>query len=398
MQGKSALAGVRAAIHPLLRFRDEFPILGRSTYLISNSLGAMPRRAEENLRLYAQTWAEKGVTAWDGWLKMTEEHGDRVAELLGAAPGTVMMHPNVSAAQAVAASALDFTGKRNKVILSALEFPTVVYHWKAWEKFGARVVVVPTEDGITVPTERLVAAIDDETLIVPFSHVVFRSGFMQDARAIVEAAHRKGALAMADVYQSIGAAPLDVEGWGADFAVGGSVKWLCGGAGAGFLYVRPGLREKLTPALTGWFGHKAPFDFDVENLDRAPAQSPWRFAMGTPDVPALHAARPGLDIILEAGVEHIRDRSVRLTSRLIEKAQERGFAVNTPLDPALRGGHVTIDLPDAARVAEELIRRKFIVDFRPSGPTQKGGIRVSPHFYNTEDEVDAVVAEMAGIA
>jgi len=380
---------------PLLRFRKDYPILGSSTYLINNSLGAMPARSAEMLARYASEWAQRGVVAWEEWLKEVDRHGDLLARVMGVKSGTVTMHPNVSVAQAVISSALDFSGKRNKVILSALEFPTVAYHWRAWEKFGARVVVVPTEDGVTVPTERLVAAIDDETLVVPLSHVVFRSSFIQDARAITEAAHKKGAHVLLDVYQSIGAVPIELEKWNVDFAAGGSVKWICGGPGAGYLYVRPDLREKLTPAVTGWFTHENPFAFDVEH--HRLAHSPWRFATGTPDIPAIYAARPGLENVLEAGVENIRARSVKLTTRLIEKSRERGFAVNSPLDSNIRGGHVTVGVSDMARVAQELINRKFIIDYRPDGPTQKGGIRIAPHFYNTEDEVDAVVSEIGKI-
>jgi kynureninase len=387
---------VRSRDERLLEYRGEYPILSRSTYLINNSLGAMPRAAYDSLRQYASEWAEKGVVAWhEHWLQSVEEHAGLLGRAMGAPPASVMLHPNVSVALAVLASGLDFSGPRRQVVLSALEFHTVAYLWRAWQKFGAEIVVVPTEDGITIPTEKLIGAITEKTLIVPMSHVIFRSSYRQDAAAVAEAAHRRGAMVALDVYQSIGSMPLEAEKWKVDFAVGGSVKWICGGPGVGYLYVRPDLREKFRPAVTGWFSHQNPFAFDVERHDYS--FSMWRYATGTPDIPAIYAARPGLNLVLEAGLENIRARSLRLTSRLIEGALARGWKVNTPLEPDWRGGHVTVETPEAERVSRELIRRRFIVDYRPPGPTQKGGIRLSPHFYNTEAEVDAVLEEMGKI-
>jgi kynureninase len=374
----------------LLRRRSEFPILSTCTYLISNSLGAMPARTRDRLAEYADDWAMQGVVAWDKWLPLVTRAGDLVGSLIQAKPGQVIMQPNVSVAESVLISTLDFSGKRNKIVYSDLEFPTIHYNWMAQRDRGARIELVKSSDGISVDTQALCDAIDETTLAVPISHVIFRSGYITDVKAVVEKAHRVGAMVFLDVYQSIGAVPIDVAALNVDAVVGGALKWLCGGPGVAFLYVRPDLYERLRPRLVGWFSHKRPFDFDMSGLDLA--SDAWRYAGGTPNPAALYAALSGLEIVNEIGVEAIRRRSLELTTLAANLAQEAGLRVNSPLDSSRRGGHVTIDFPNAQAASQELIRRRFLIDYRP-----KAGIRIAPHFYNTREEVTAALGEIRSI-
>jgi kynureninase len=366
----------------LLQYRPEFPILERTTYLISNSLGAMPRGVYDAMKGYADTWATRGVRAWEErWWMLAAEVGDEIGALMNAPKGSVSTHQNVTTCQAVVASCFDFSGKRNKVVYSDMNFPSVMYFWEAQQSRGARVHMVKTDDGITVPLDRLLDAIDETTLLVPVSHVIFRSAFIQDARAIVEKAHKVGALVVLDTFQSLGTVPVDVQALNTDFACGGVLKWLCGGPGVGYLYVRPDLGKKLEPKFTGWTAHENPFAFEI-GASRY-TDPPYRFMNGTPHVPALEAARPGLKIIAQAGIDRIREKSKRQTGRLIELATKHGWRVNTPRDAEKRGGTVSIDMPDAQEVCRELIKREILVDYRP-----KAGVRMSPHFYNTDEELE----------
>ena len=376
---------------PLLAYRDRFPILGRSVYMISNSLGAMPAAVYDGLRQYADTWATRGVRAWhEGWWEMPIEVGNILADILGAPQGSVSMHQNVSIIEAILLSCFDFRGGRNKIVYTAMNFPSVMYVMEEAKRYGATVHTVPTDDGIGVDLDRLLEAIDEQTLLVPVSHVLFRSAYIQDAAAIVRRAHEVGALVILDTYQSAGCVPVDLTGWDVDMAVGGSVKWLCGGPGAGYLYVRPDLAERMHPAYTGWQAHRRPFEFEAGSM--AWGGPEWRFLNGTPNIPALYAAREGYRIVREIGVDRIRAKSQRLTQLLVEEALVHGLRVNCPLDPARRGGTVAFDVPDGKAVCDELLRREFIVDYRP-----KAGIRVSPHFYSTDDECRATVAEIRRI-
>lgn len=369
----------------LLHYRSEFPILQRTTYLISNSLGAMPRGVYDAVRGYADTWATRGVRAWEEqWWMLAARIGNDIGALLNAPRDSVSVHQNVTTCQAVVASCFDFSGKRNKVVYTDMNFPSVMYFWEAQRSRGARIEMVRTDDGISVPAERLLEAIDEETLIVPVSHVLFRSAFINDASAIVEKAHRVGAHVMLDTFQSLGTVPVDVQALGVDFACGGVLKWLCGGPGVSYLYVRPDLGRTLTPAFTGWFAHQTPFAFEEGPIRYT--QSPYRFMNGTSNVPALEAARPGLEIVAEAGIERIREKSLHQTARLIELADHRGWRVNTPRDPAKRGGTVSIDMPRSEQVCRELLKRDILVDWRP-----KAGVRFSPHFYNTDRELEVAV-------
>lgn len=369
----------------LLRYRSEFPILERTTYLISNSLGAMPRDVYGALRGYADTWATRGVRAWEErWWMLAAEVGDEIGALMNAAKGSVSTHQNVTTCQAVVASCFDFSGKRNKVVYTDMNFPSIMYFWEAQKSRGARIHMVKTDDGITVPTERLLDAIDEETLLVPVSHVIFRSAFINDAKAIVEKAHRVGALVVLDTFQSLGTVPVDVRALNVDFACGGVLKWLCGGPGVAYLYVRPDLGAKLKPALTGWTAHQSPFEFEIGAIRYT--DPPYRFMNGTLHVPALEACRPGVKIITEVGVPAIREKSKDQTSKLIAMAERHGWRVNTPRDPEQRGGTVSIDMPDAYEVCRELLRREILVDYRP-----KAGVRISPHFYNTDEELEIAI-------
>jgi kynureninase len=369
----------------LLRYRAEFPILERTTYLISNSLGAMPRGVYDAMKGYADTWATRGVRAWEeGWWTLAAEVGDQIGALMNAPKGSVSTHQNVTTCEQVVASCFDFSGKRNKVVYTDMNFPSIMYFWEAQRTVGARIQMVKTDDGITAPLDRLLDAIDEQTLLVPVSHVLFRSAYINDARAIVDKAHKVGAYVVLDTFQSLGTVPVDVQALDTDFACGGVLKWLCGGPGVGYLYVRPDLGKKLQPRLTGWLAHENPFAFEIG--PNRYADPPYRFMNGTPHVPSLEAARPGLKIIGEVGVARIREKSKRQTARLIKLADERGWHINTPRDPEKRGGTVSIDLPDSSEVCRELLKRDVIVDYRP-----KAGIRMSPHFYNTDEELDRAI-------
>ncbi|HWW76032.1 MAG TPA: aminotransferase class V-fold PLP-dependent enzyme, partial [Pyrinomonadaceae bacterium] len=364
-----------------------------AVYLISHSLGAMPRRAYERLHDYAEMWATRGVRAWaEGWWEMPQTVGDEVGRIIGAEPGTVVMHQNVSVCQSVILSCFDTTPetRRNKIVYSELEFPSVMYVYEAHARDGRfRIHKVESEDGITAPLEATLAAIDEETLLVPLSHVLFKSASLQDARAITERAHEVGALVVLDTYQSAGAVPFSVKELDVDFATGGSVKWLCGGPGAGYLYVAPRLRRQLEPKVTGWMAHAAPFAFE-DSINYAEGAE--RFLHGSPAVPALYAAESGYKIINEVGVQRIREKNVRQTQALIELAEETGFRVTSPRDPAKRGGTITVAVEHAPAVTRELIRREFIVDYRPGA-----GVRISPHFYTKDEELELVVREMRSI-
>jgi kynureninase len=376
---------------PLLRWRSEFPILETTTYLVSHSLGAMPRRARERLNEYADVWGARGVRAWaEGWWRMPLGSGDRVGRIIGAPPGSVVMHQNVSVCQALILSCFEFTGRRNKIVYEDLNFPSVMYVYEAHRALGARVEMVQSEDGISVPLERLLAAIDEQTLLVPVSHVIFKSGFVQDVAAIARRAHEVGALVVADLYQSAGSVPVDVAGWDVDFATGGSVKWLCGGPGAGYLYVAPRLLPRLEPRLTGWMAHEKPFAFEPGPIRYAPDAT--RFLHGSPSIPALYAATGGHEIVDEIGVPAIRSKSVRQVQRLLDRAREKGFKTHSPARAEQRSGMAILDVPHGEAVARELIRREILVDYRPGA-----GVRLSPHFYTSDDEVDHAVDQIAQI-
>jgi kynureninase len=370
----------------LLHYRSQFPILDATTYLVSNSLGAMPRGVYDALKGYADTWATRGVRAWEEhWWMLAAQVGNEIGTLMNAPPNSVSTHQNVTTCQAVVASCFDFSGKRNKVVYSDLNFPSVMYFWESQRAYGAQVQMVKTDDGITVPLERLLDAIDEQTLIVPVSHVIFRSAYIQDAKAIVEKAHKVGAHVVLDTFQSLGTVPVDVQNLDVDFACGGVLKWLCGGPGVAYLYVRPDLGKRLEPKFTGWSAHQNPFGFEIGPTRYA--EPPFRFMNGTPHIPSLEAAGPGLKVITEVGIRRIREKSQRQTSHLIKLAEKRGWQINSPRDAAQRGGTVSINMPDAEQVCRELLKRDILVDYRP-----KAGVRMAPHFYNKDEELETAIA------
>jgi kynureninase len=370
---------------PLLAWRAEFPILDTCTYLVSHSLGAMPRAVRTELAQFANEWDTRGVRAWhEGWWEIGRETGNLLAPTLGVARDTITMHQNATVAQLIAASCVSFSGPRNRIVLQDLDFPTNHYLFEGFRKQGAEVVYVKSDNRVKAPIDRLVDAIDERTVLVPISLVLFRSACLQDVKPVIEKAHRAGARVILDIYQAAGTIPLDLAGLGADFAVGGSVKWLCGGPGAGYLYVRPDLISELTPANVGWAGHAAPFAFETGAIRYAPGIE--RFQSGTPNVPSIYSARAGYKIVGQIGVPAIREKSLRLTRKLMDAAARRGWALNTPEGDNERGGSVVIDVPNGAAVAEELIRRGVIIDHRPDA-----GIRIAPHFYSTDEEIERAV-------
>ncbi|MEO8796410.1 MAG: aminotransferase class V-fold PLP-dependent enzyme, partial [Polyangiaceae bacterium] len=254
----------------LLATRVDFPTLNKGVHLISHSLGAMPRQARAYATQFLDEWENDSINAWGSWLPAVRSLSDLIASVIGVSKGTVVILPNVSTVQGIIASALDFSGKRNKIVYDELNFSTVHYVWQEQVRRGARLSLVKSEDGVTPPIEALLAAIDEETLVVPISHVLFRSSGMYDAKRVIEHAHKMGAMVVLDCYQSAGTVPLELEKWGVDMACGGSVKWACGGPGAAYLYVRPDLLATLKPMVTGWFSHEKPFAFDMGPMKYAP--------------------------------------------------------------------------------------------------------------------------------
>lgn len=364
--------------HPL--FRERFPTLANATYLVSHSMGAAPLGARLALQGYWEAWARDGPEAWAGWLAESAAIADNLGRIFNAPTGSVSLAPNVSLLQAALASALTFTPERDEVVIEALQFPTVAYVWKAWERYGARVTRVPSDDGRTMSTDRICSAIGERTVAAVLSHAAYVSGSVIDASAIQARCRETGTLLVLDVYQTAGIYPFDVGALGLDVAVGGSHKWLCGGPGCGFIYIRPGLRPRLEPAVTGWMAHAAPFAFEPAPIRLASDQHRWN--TGTPTVPGYLAARAGHDTILEAGVETVRAHNVRLTAALREGALARGFGVPTPAEPERRTGWIGMQFEGAARATEDLVARRVFVDYRPDC-----GIRVSPHLYTNDEDI-----------
>ena len=373
---------------PLLAFREEFPILENTNYLASNSLGPMPRSVPGKLAEYARDWGELGVKAWArGWWEKPVDVGNEIAPLINAGDGEVVMMPNVTIAQTAVLSAIDFPKERDTVVMTELDFPSVRYAYAEMAKrFGARVVVVRSEDGLTIDRDELLAAIDERTRIVAVSHVLFKSAYLMDADAICRRAHEMGALVSLDSFHAVGIVPVDVKRSNVDFLTGGVLKWLCGGPGACFLYISSSVRDKLKPALTGWQAHSRPFAFE-ETMEYT--SGAFRWLNGTPVIPALYAAAEGPKILRRAGITAIREKSLRLTSRLIELADERGYTVNAPRDPAQRGGTVAVDVPHSYEITQDLLSQNVLVDYRAGA-----GIRIAPHFFTREEELDEAVYEI----
>jgi kynureninase len=374
----------------LLEYRKRFSALEDCVHFISHSLGCVPDKAMQDLGEFFELWRTKSITAWSDWLPEVDRGAARIAKIISAKQSNVVMMQNVSGIMAVLASCFEYPAERNKVVYEALQFPTVSYVWQAEERRGAKCVLVQSKDGITIDADAVCAAIDEHTAVVPISHVVFSSAFIQDVRKICDRARAVGAHVILDCYQSIGTVPLDVVDLGVSFACGGSVKYLCGGPGAAWLYVRDDLIEKFAPRVTGWFGNEAPFAFTM------PAQSYadniWRYMGGTPAVAALYQSRAGQDIVGEIGVRKIREKSLVLTQACIDWVDELGMKLNTPRPAEQRGGSVVFDFVGAADVCRELNRRKFFCDHRPGA-----GIRIAPHFYSKREEVDLFFGELKKI-
>lgn len=371
---------------PLLAHRPLFPILGTCNYLISNSLGAVPASTADSLQEYYKAWATRGVRAWeDSWWTLAADLGNLVAPLIGAQRGEVVFQPNVTLAHAVVFSAFDFRGPRPKVVTDAMHFPSLLYLLDELRSVGAEVEVVPAEDdGIRVDTGRIIEAIDHRTAFVNLSHILFKSAYVHDIAAITQRARAVGATSIIDGYQAVGTIPVDVKQLEIDVYIGGCLKWLCGGPGAAFLWIRPHLGYRLSPRITGWMTHQRPFDFSPQLSRR---NDNWRFLHGTPSIPALYAARPGLEIVNRVGIDAIRAKSIRQTTRLIELADARGYRCTTPRDPSQRGGTVAIDVEHGYEVSLGLKALDILCDYRPGA-----GIRLSPHFYTRDDELEAAVS------
>jgi kynureninase len=365
----------------LTRWRKEFPILENSTYLVSHSMGAAPLRARRALDEYWQEWAADGPEAWERWLPRIAQIADGIGAIIGAPAGSVFLGPNVSVLQAAIATCIDFTSERNQVVYEALQFPSLTYVWREWERYGAIVRVVESENGRTIPTECIVEAITEKTAIAVLSHAYYVSGAIADVRTIQAHCRSVGAVLCVDAYQTTGVYPYDVTGWDLDLVTGASHKWLCGGSGCGWIYVKPSLLENFRPAVTGWMAHARPFSFEPAPIVHAPSM--YRFGHGTPTIPGYMVAQPGHEIIAAIGVARIRERNVRLTQKIAGMALERGLRVNSPLEAQRRTGWIGIDFDGAEQAWRRLIERRVFVDHRPGC-----GIRVGPHFYTTDDEID----------
>jgi kynureninase len=379
-------------LHQALAPRDQFPILASKNYLASHSLGAMPAQTPQQLQHYTDLWASEGILAWDGeWWDILEEFGGRVERILKAPAHSVVPCLNVTLGFAAIASCLSYTPQRNRIVLCDLEFTTTIPFWSGQQAYGAELVVVASEDGVTVPTEAMEAAIDERTLLVVSSHAYFRSGALQDVVRLQRRAREMGAWLVVDAYQSAGCVPIDIGAADFDFFVAGCHKWLCGGPGGGFLHVRPALIEQLQPRLLGWFALSEPFAYEKTSkpvLHRGVN----RFLNGTPNVLALFAARRGLEWVENVGLDAIRQHSQQLTSWLYEEVTRRGLRVKSPADPQRRNGMLCLDFPGAKECQAALQRRGVVVDYRPDC-----GIRVSPHFYNQKSDLESFLEALDAV-
>jgi kynureninase len=377
---------------PLLKWRDEFPILQTSNYLINNSLGAMPRAVYDSLTAYADMWAARGVRAWgEGWWEMNVETGNKIGQIIGAPINTISMHQNIAIAQGILLSAFEYEGPRNKVVIESGIFPSDYYNLRGMLPAQMQIVIIESHDGgITVSVDEIIDAIDEQTRLVMISQVLFRSAYILDVQSIIEKAHQVGAIAIVDGFHAGGIIPVDVTALNVDFYLGGVLKWMCGGPGGVFLYARPDYLKTLTPRLTGWMAHKRPFAFEVDDIEFR--EDAFRLLNGTPAVPSLYAIQPGIEIIAQVGVDNIREKSLRMTAHMIERADAAGWEVNTPRKGEDRGGTVTVNPPHSYEVSRELLAQNIVIDYRANA-----GIRISPHFYNTFEEVDACFEAIADI-
>ncbi len=362
-------------------WRAEFPILARTAYLNSCSLGALSNRAVDAVARFHEDWHTYGASAWyEIWLGRLDELRRRVAALLGARPREVALAPSVSAALTVMASTLDYQ-HRPRVVVAELDFPTLAYQWMA--RPDADVVRVPSEDGATIDPQRFADVVDESVGLIATSHVFFTTGAIQDLRTLADIAHDAGALLLVDAYQSAGQVPIDVRAADVDILITGPLKWLLGGPGLAYLYVREALLGWLRPTVAGWFGARDQFDFDSSRL--ALRDDARRYEQGTPALPTAHSALAGQEIIDEIGVDAIRERNHFLTDHLVGLAHEHGFDMRIAPRPRDRSAIVMIADADPHGAVRHLAERHIVVDARP------GYVRVSPHFYNTPEEIEAVI-------
>jgi kynureninase len=376
--------------HELARYRDDYPILASTVYMNSNSMGAMHRGSADALREYTEVWAREGVEAWEHWPAVVDETADMVARFFNGSPGNTTLGENVATFQARIASALDYR-ERPKVVIESLMFPNVIYVWERFARLGLQLELVASDDGMTISTERMLEAIDERTAIVSISHAVYVSGALLDVAAICKRAHEVGALVMLDVYQTCGVVPIDVQALGVDILVGGSHKWLCGGPGTCFLYVAPSVRDRLAPMTVGWMAHRAPFEMAPAPIEYA--DNPWRFVSGTPSIPAYYVARNAYQNLLKIGVDRIRAHNLALCRIILERAQAAGLNVHSPIDDDRRTGFVAVDFPSSQAASRVLIEERYKLDWRPNC-----GLRIGPHFYNTQDEVQRMMDRIVALA
>ncbi|MGH2739070.1 MAG: aminotransferase class V-fold PLP-dependent enzyme [Actinomycetota bacterium] len=373
-------------------YREEFPVVARKAYLISASLGPLSLRSKRYLDEYLGAWEEMGAPE-PVWFEHIFPRIRRVkqlfADLVGADPTELAITTNVSLALSSIVSCLDFEGQRNRIVTTDLDFPTEVQVFRAQERRGAEVVVLGSPDGLTVPLEAFAAAIDERTALVCVNRVLYRSSALLDAAEICRLAREAGALSVVDDFHGAGVIPVDVHTLGCDFYTTGVLKWLCGGPGLAFLYAREELLTELEPTVTGWWGQREPFAFGLD-LDFHPTAR--RLETGTHPAPVPYIAQGGLEIIAEAAPRRIRARQGELTDLVIERADAAGLPVRTPRDRAARGGVVNVGVgPSAAKIAEELYARDVCVDAR------QDGLRIAPHFFNTEADIGRLFDELASL-
>ena len=365
----------------LEQIRAQFPILQRRHYLNSCSLGALSTRAEDRLSDFVAKWHDFGASAWyEHWWGLLAELRGRVETLFGAPEGTVALMPSTSACLAAISSSLDWT-KRNRIVTTELDFPTLLYHWKV--RPDAEMVVLESPDGVHIDPQQYADAVDERTLAIATSHVFFTTGAIQDLAAIADIARRAGAYSLIDGYQGAGQVPVDLPGSGVDFYTAGPLKWLCGGPGLAYLYVRDELIGDLEPRITSWFATRDQFDFNAGEFRYH--DDARRFELGTPALGTVHTALGGQEVVDEVGMEVVRARNVELTERLVEGCGGAGFSLRVSGCRETRSAIVLVRHPEPGAAVAALGERGIIVDSRP------GVVRVSPHFYNTVEEVDGLV-------
>jgi kynureninase len=371
-------SGLATRPQSLARYRSEFPIFRDRIYLNTCSLGALGERSRRKVAEFLDLWQSRGASAWyDVWWAAVGDLRARYARVVGAAPGEIALAPSISVALSAVAEALDY-GSRPKVVITSLDFPTVAYQWLAKARRGIELVVVESPDNVSVPVEAIAGAVDERTALVATSHVYFTSGAIQDIKSVAEVAHRHGALCLIDAYQSVGQVPVDVGAAGVDFLTAGGLKWLLGGPGIVFLYVREELARRLEPAIAGWFGHRDQFAFDARTLTFH--EDARRFELGTPSLAAVYAQLGGLAYIEEIGVPAIRRVTADLTEDLIARARGAGFTPKVAGEAAARSAIVMLPVPDPAAAVRHLAEGGVIADARP------GHVRLSPFFYNLQDD------------